>query len=294
MKLSRTLLAGAGAAAGAWWLLRPRAPFPPWARAEPRGSAQALITGASAGLGAEYARQLAGRGYNLVLVARRADRLEALADEITATYGVRADVLAADLTTDEGVQQVEQCIAGLEHLDILVNNAGFGTTGRLAKTDPGRQQEMVYLHVLAAMRLAQAALPGMTARQRGAIINVASVAAFAPLPGNVNYHASKRYLVAFAEGLQREVRGSGVYVQALCPGYTHTDFHSTEDLKRFNKSATPAFIWLNAADVVRDSLNDLGSGRAVIVPNPLYKGLVALLRTPVVGDALLSAAGLVR
>ena len=122
----------------------------------------------------------------------------------------------------------------------------------------------------------------------------ASVAAFAPLPGNVNYHASKRYLVAFAEGLQREVRGSGGYVQALCPGYTHTDFHSTEDFKRFNKSATPAFIWLNAADVVRDSLNDLGSGRAVIVPNPLYKGLVALLRTPVVGDALLSAAGLVR
>jgi short-subunit dehydrogenase len=293
MKLSRTLLAGAGAAAGAYWLLRPRAPFPPWARAEPRGSAQALITGASAGLGAEYARQLAGRGYNLLLVARRGDRLQAQAGEITATYGVRADVLAADLTTDGGVQQVEQCIAQLEQLDILVNNAGFGTTGRLAKTDPRRQQEMVYLHVLAAMRLAQAALPGMTARQQGAIINVASVAAFTPLPGNVNYHASKRYLVAFSEGLQSEVRGSGIFVQALCPGYTHTDFHSTEEFQRF-KSATPGFIWLNAADVVRESLNDLGSGRVIVVPGLLYGGLVALLRTPVVGDALLRVAGRLR
>jgi short-subunit dehydrogenase len=294
MKISRTLLAGASAAAGAYWLLRPRAPFPPWARAEPRGAAQALITGASAGLGAEYARQLAGRGYNLVLVARRADRLQALAAEVTATYGVQVAVLAADLTGAEGVSEVEQCIAQLEGLEVLVNNAGFGTTGRLAKTDPQRQQEMVYLHVLAAMRLAQAALPHMAARQRGAIINVASVAAFAPLPGNVNYHATKRYLVAFSEGLQSEVRGSGIFVQALCPGYTHTDFHSTEELKRFNKRATPGFIWLNAADVVRDSLNDLGSGRVVVVPSVLYKGLVALLRTPVLGDAMLSAAGMMR
>jgi short-subunit dehydrogenase len=294
MNLSRSLLASAAAGTAAYWLLRPRAPFPPWARAEPRGSAQALITGASAGLGAEYARQLAGRGYNLVLVARRADRLQALADEIAATYSVRADVLPTDLTSDEGVQQVEQCISQLDQLDVLVNNAGFGTTGRLVKTDPQRQQEMVYLHVLAAMRLAQAALPAMSERKRGAIINVSSVAAFAPLPGNVNYHASKSYLVAFSKGLQSETRGSGVYVQAVCPGYTHTEFHSTEDLKRFNKSATPPFIWLNAADVVRDSLNDLGSGRAVVVPSLLYKGLTALLRTPFLGDAMLRIAGMLR
>ncbi len=294
MKISRTLLAGAGAAAGAWWLLRPRAPFPPWARVEPRGAAQALITGASAGLGAEYARQLAGRGYDLVLVARRADRLQALADEVAATYGVKVEVLAADLTTDSGVQEVGQCIARMERLELLVNNAGFGTTGRLAKTDPQRQQDMIYLHVMAAMRLAQAALPAMTQRKQGAIINVASVAAFTPLPGNVNYYASKRYLVAFSEGLQAELRDSGVFVQALCPGYTHTDFHSTEDLQRFNKSATPAFVWLNAADVVRDSLNDLGSGRVVVVPGWQYKPLVALLRTPLVSDLLLRAASTLR
>lgn len=293
MKISPTLLIGGGAAA-AWLLLRPRAPFPPWARTEQRGAAQALITGASSGLGSEFARQLAGRGYSLVLVARRADRLQALADEIAATYGVAAEVLAADLSSDEGVRTVEQRIAQMDKLDVLVNNAGFGTTGKLGKSDPQRQQEMVFLHVQAAMRLVQAALPGMKQRRRGAIVNVSSVAAFTPLPGNVNYHATKRYLVAFSEALQSEVRGHGVFVQALCPGYTHTDFHSVEEMKRFDKGASPSFIWLNAADVVRDSLNDLGSGRVVVVPNPLYAGLVALLRTPLIGDFMLRAAALVR
>jgi short-subunit dehydrogenase len=283
MKLSHTLLAAGSAAAAAYLLLRPRAPFPPWARTEPRGGAQALITGASAGLGVEFARQLAGRGYNLILVARRADRLQALADEISATYGVAAEVLPADLTGDAGVRVVEERIAQLHNLEVLVNNAGFGTTGKLGRSDPQRQQEMVYLQVLAAMRLAQAALPGMTERRAGAIVNVSSVAAFTPLPGNVNYHASKRYLVAFSEGLQ-----------ALCPGYTHTDFHSTEDLKRFDKSASPSFIWLNAADVVRDSLNDLGSGRSVVVPNPMYATLVALLRTPLIREIVLGAAARLR
>ncbi len=294
MKLSRTLLAGAGVAAGAAWFLRPRAPFPPWARPKQRGGATALITGASAGLGAEYARQLAGRGYNLVLVARRADRLQALAGEVSATYHVQAEILVADLTAEEGVRLVEECIGRLDQLEVLVNNAGFGTTGSLAKSDPRRQQDMIYLHVMAAMRLTQAALPRMTQRKRGAIINVASVAAFTPLPGNVNYHASKAYLVAFSQGLQNELNGSGVYVQALCPGYTHTEFHSTEDLQRFKKESTPALIWLNAADVVRESLNDLGSGRVVVVPGMLYKTLVTLLRTPLVGALMLKVASQTR
>jgi uncharacterized protein len=294
MRPSHILLMGAGAAAGAAWFLRPRAPFPPWARQKQRGGAVALITGASAGLGAEFARQLAGRGYNLVLVARRADRLQALADEVSATYQVGAEILAADLASEEGVQLVEERIRALDQLEVLVNNAGFGTTGSLTKSDPQRQQEMVYLHVMAAMRLSQAALPGMTQRKAGAIINVASVAAFAPLPGTVNYHASKAYLVAFSTGLQNELRGSGVYVQALCPGYTHTEFHSAGDLQRFKQERTPGFIWMNAPDVVRDSLNDLGSGRVVVVPGMLYKPLVALLRTPLVGDMMMKVEGRLR
>jgi short-subunit dehydrogenase len=147
---------------------------------------------------------------------------------------------------------------------------------------------------MAAMQLSQTALGAMTARKRGAIVNVASVAAFTPLPGNVNYHASKAYLVAFSAGLQSELNGTGVYVQALCPGYTHTEFHSTEDFQRFKKESTPAFIWMNAADVVRESLNDLGSGRVVVVPGTLYKGLVTLLRTPIAGDLMLKAAAQMR
>lgn len=293
MKL-RTLLVGSGLAAGAWWLLRPRAPFPPWARSRTRGALTALITGASAGLGAEFARQLAGRGYNLVLVARRADRLEALAEEIEATYGVHADVLAADLADAEGLRLVEERIRSLPNLDLLVNNAGFGTVGSLAKSDLARQQQMVDLHVTASMRLTYAALAGMKERKRGAVINVASVAAFAPLPGNVNYSATKAYLVTFSEALQGELRGSGVYVQALCPGYTHTDFHSTEEFSRFDKQKTPPFIWLNAADVVRASLNDLGSGRAVVVPSPIYGALATLLRVPGLGNLMTRVAAELR
>lgn len=286
----RTLLTGIGAGSAAYLLLRPRAPFPPWARLDKRGAAQALVTGASAGLGVEFARQLAGRGYDLVLVARRADRLRALADEITKTYGVRAEELVADLSTEAGVAAAEQRIAQMDKLEVLVNNAGFATRGRLGKSDSQRQDDMVYLHVMAAMRLAQAALPGMVRRERGAIINVSSIAAFAPLPGNVNYHASKQYLVAFSRGLQAEVRGKGIYVQALCPGYTHTEFHSTEEFQNF-KSKTPAFIWLEADTVVRDSLNDLGSGRVIVVPSLLYKVVTTMLRTPLVGDAMLRLAG---
>ncbi len=293
MKISPTLLTGAGIAA-AVWLLRPRAPFPPWARPEQRGGAQALITGASAGMGTEFARQLAGRGYNLVLVARRAERLEKLAAELEATYHIRAEVLAADLSNDEGVRQVEERIGQLAQLEVLVNNAGFGTGGSLAKANPQRQQDMLYLHVMAAMRLTQAALPGMQGRGRGGIINVSSVAAFTPLPRNVNYHASKAYLVAFSTGLQSELNDSGVFVQALCPGFTVTEFHSTDDFEGFDKRSSPAFLWMDATDVVRESLNELGSGRVIVVPGLLYKTLVLFLRTPLLGDMMLRVASQAR
>lgn len=289
-KLSQFLVLTAGVVAGVSWMVRPRAPFPPWARPANRGAAWALVTGASSGLGAEFARQLAGRGYSLLLVARRADRLEALAAEFAATFGVAAETLTADLTTDAGVAAVEARIRALPQLEMLVNNAGFGTVGRLVNAEPARQEEMVYLHVMATMRLSQAALPGMTARKRGAIVNVSSLAAHMPLPGNVNYHATKAYINAFSEGLQAELGGTGVYVQALCPGYTHTEFHSTDDLKRFDKASSPAWLWMAAPDVVRASLNDIGSGRVVVVPGLRYKSLHALLRVPGLGASALQLA----
>ena len=289
MSKKRILLAAVtGAAAAAWLMaqrLRPRQS--PLRRAGQQ--ATALITGASSGIGGEFARQLAGHGYDLVLVARRADRLQALAGELAAAYGVKVDVLPADLSTPEGVATVEDRIRQMDTLEVLVNNAGFATIGHLVDVEPRRQQEMVYLHVMATMRLSQAALPQMVERGRGAMVNVSSIASFMAMPGNVNYNATKAYINVFSQALQTELRGKGVFVQALCPGFTHTEFHATEDFAGFDKSKWPAFMWMDVGDVVRASLNDLGSGDVIFVPGMVNRFLAGLARTPVVGPALMQA-----
>ncbi len=175
----------------------------------------ALITGASSGLGAVFARHLAAKGYDLVLVARREERLAALAAELQQQYSISVEILVADLARPADVERVEGRIAGIEDLDVLVNNAGFGTTGRFAEVDLAKSVAMVEVHVVASMRFCRAALPGMIARRRGALINVSSVAAFAPLPGNANYAASKAYVLTFSKALHAELRESGIKVQAL-------------------------------------------------------------------------------
>ena len=233
----------------------------------------ALVTGASAGIGREFCRRLAGRGYDLIVVARDAARLESLADDLRSTHGVRVDVVPADLTRDVEVDRVASRAASDPALAMVVNNAGFGTVGPLATAPPGPQEEMLRLHVLAPMRLTRAVLPGMLARRRGAIINVSSVAGFIYSPGNVNYCASKAYLTTFTEGLALELAGTGVAAQALCPGFTHTEFHRRmgPDAKR-----RPRFMWLTAQDVVRASLAQLDRGGPVVcVPGIRYKLLVA-------------------
>ena len=233
----------------------------------------ALVTGASAGIGREFCRQLAGRGYDLIVVARDAARLVSLADDLRSTHGVRVDVVPADLTRDVEVDRVASRAASDPALAMVVNNAGFGTVGPLATAPPGPQEEMLRLHVLAPMRLTRAVLPGMLARRRGAIINVSSVAGFIYSPGNVNYCASKAYLTTFTEGLALELAGTGVAAQALCPGFTHTEFHRRmgPDAKR-----RPRFMWLTAQDVVRASLAQLDRGGPVVcVPGIRYKLLVA-------------------
>lgn len=288
----RLLFTGLAASAAAWALLHtPRGRFP-WPSRNTTPRPVALITGASAGIGAEYARQLAVRGFDLALVARRADRLYELSRSLTAAHGVHCEVIAADLAHDEGVSLVEARIRAMDALAILVNNAGFGTIGRLVNVDPGRQQEMIYLHVMAPMRLTQAALPDMMERRHGAIINVASVAAYWRFVGNVNYVATKAYLVAFSEGLQIELRGSGVHVQALCPGFTRTEFHHTEEFKKRRARRYPDFLWMSAEEVVRQSLDALGNGQVVVVPGLFYRALVLALRTPVISEALMGIGNL--
>ena len=263
-------LGAAAGALGALVLLRPRSTGLPKAAIAPT----ALVTGGSSGIGATFARKLAALGYDLVLVARRADRLEALAAELRAGCGVQVATVPADLTRDADVARVEAVIRAIPNLDLLINNAGFGVEGRFSRADIEPQIDMIRLHVLASVRLARAALDGMIARRRGGIINVASVAGFLALPGSVNYCATKGYLITFSRALALELGGTGVRVQALCPGFTHTEFH--DDLKDFDKRRSPSFLWMPADAVVTSSLAGLARNEVVCIPG-LGNRLLAVL-----------------
>jgi short-subunit dehydrogenase len=257
----QTLLALAAAAGAACLLLRARPDKP---RSPGRPGAAALITGASSGIGAAFAWKLAAAGYDLVLVARRADRLDALAGELRQRHACAVEVLPADLTVAGDVERVAGRLAELPGLDLLINNAGFGVEGRFAQADIGPQLAMIRLHVLASVRLTHAALPGMTARGRGGIINVASLAGFIALPGAVSYCATKGYLITFSRALNLELTRSGVTVQALCPGLTHTEFHARQ--RSASAARLPEFMWMSAEAVVEASLAGLARGQAVCIP----------------------------
>ena len=237
----------------------------------------ALVTGASSGIGAVYARRLASGGYDLVLVARRIERLEQLADELETSHGVEAEVLAADLTEDADLRKVEERITRAGDLEFLVNNAGFGTRGLFFQVDAKGQDRMHRLHVLAAVRLSHAALAGMVARGKGNLVNVSSVAAFAQSPGNAGYCATKAWMNSFTEGLYLDLAsiGSLVKVQALCPGYTLTEFH---DALGIGRDHVPAGWWTSAEDVVAASLRGLARGKLFVVPGWRYKFYVFLLK----------------
>jgi short-subunit dehydrogenase len=237
----------------------------------------ALVTGASAGIGAVYARRLAGEGYDLVLVARRRERLETLAAELQSRFGGRAEVLPADLTLDADLKAVEGRIASAENLEFLLNNAGFGAGGRFWEKPVETQDSMHRLHVLATVRLTHAALKRMTARGRGAVVNVSSVASFICRAGTTSYHSTKLWMNGFSEGLYLDLKSarSPVRVQALCPGYTVTEFH---DVMGFNRRRVPRSWWLSAEEVVDASLAGLRRGDLFVVPGWRYKLLVMLLR----------------
>jgi short-subunit dehydrogenase len=233
----------------------------------------ALITGASSGIGEVFARKLAARGYDLILVARREDRLRTLA----ASLPVHTEVLSADLASEAGLAAVERAIRDCAQLELLVNNAGFGTLGRFWEADIAGQIRMHEVHVMATMRLTHAALAGMVPRGRGGVIGVSSVAAFGQSPGNVGYCATKAWINSFTEGLDMELRSvrSPVKVQALCPGFTVTEFHQT---MRMDSKAIPGFLWMNADYVVQASLDGFDRGKVIVVPNWKYKIGAALMK----------------
>lgn len=235
----------------------------------------ALVTGASSGIGAEFARQLAARRYDLILVARRKERLEKLAADLAAAHGVHAEALAADLTVDEDLRTVEQRVARDPGIDLLVNNAGFGVPGRFWETALDAQESLHRLHILATMRLTHAALIAMTARNSGAVINVSSVAGFMPAAISSTYGSTKAWINAFTEGLYLELksRRSAVKMQALCPGFTYSEFH---DVTHMDRRVIPKPMWLQARDVVSASLRGLDRGKLFVVTGWRYKLVVAL------------------
>jgi short-subunit dehydrogenase len=237
--------------------------------------AAALITGASSGIGTEFARQLAAQQYDLILVARREERLRALAAELRRTHSIRVEVLVADLSNLTDIERVAARISELDILDLLINNAGFGVPGRFADADPAKQLAMLEVHVVACTRLSRSALPGMIARGRGLIINVSSLAAFFPMPGSVAYCSTKAYLNTFSKALQAELRGTGVQVQALCPGFTYTEFHDTPEFVNFSRSTLPKLFWMKAETVVAASLGAARRGRVICIPGFGYR-LIAL------------------
>lgn len=223
----------------------------------------ALVTGASSGIGHAFATRLARDAYDLIVVARRRDRLEELAKRLSEAHGVGVEVLVADLAHPDQLREVEARIQRERTLELLVNNAGFGTAGAFAELDPDREENQIRLNVVALVRLTRAALPGMIERGSGSVINVSSVVAFQPDPYNATYGATKAFVNSFTEAVHEELRGSGVRVQALCPGATRTEFQQSAGL---DTGKVPSFAWQSAEDVVAASLDGLRRGDLICVP----------------------------
>jgi short-subunit dehydrogenase len=241
--------------------------------------ALALITGASSGIGAAFAIELAQAGYDLVLVARRGDRLAKIATDLQATHGVSVKTLTADLCTEAGISLLEQEITALPELSILINNAGFGTTGNFAAIDLSKQIDMINLHIMATVRSCRAALPGMIQRNSGKIINLSSISAFLPTAGNATYAATKAYLVSFSEALQAELIDTEIQIQALCPGFTYSAFHDSAEFVNFDRNRIRKMLWMDAASVARSSLSALESNRSVVfIPGWVNRLLIAVTR----------------
>lgn len=237
----------------------------------------ALVTGASAGLGAEFARQLAASGQSLVLCARRLERLRELAQQLASEHGVDVQVIEADLSCSDGALQLWREIQRRQlSIDTLINNAG-SAGGDLLRGDWAQHQAQLNLMTQSVAALCHLAVPAMVARGRGQVLNVASVAGRLAEVRESSYGPTKAYVIALSQGLSHEVQARGVQVMALCPGFVHTDFHQSEALKAM-KHSTPKFLWYDAETVVTEALHALQSGKNVYLSGRLYRWLDPFLR----------------
>jgi short-subunit dehydrogenase len=239
----------------------------------------ALVTGASAGLGAEFARQLAARGHDLLLVARREDRLKELAAELAAAHGRHADVCAADLSDPDAPQRIFEHASerGLA-IEWLVNNAGISGPDLLEDRDWGEQARFFELMMISVAHMCHLFVPGMRERRSGHVVNVSSFAGRLARPAGGNYGPAKAYLVALSEELALLLRDSGVTVTALCPGFTHTEFHEVAGLMEMKRSL-PGFIWYDADTVVREGIEAALRGKPIWISGRLYRWLDPLAQS---------------
>ena len=233
----------------------------------------ALITGSTAGIGAAFARRLASDGHNLVLVARDTKRLGEQATELHDRHGIEAEVLTADLATDDGIEAVVARLSDRKSaVDLLINNAGFANKGVYLDVPMADELKMLKVHCEAVLRLTSAATESMRARGRGGVVNVASVAAFLP---RGTYGASKAWVVQFTQGAAKDLAGSGVRLMALCPGFVRTEFHERAGMGTDN---IPNWMWLDADKLVTAALADLARGRSLSIPDPRYKAMMGVVK----------------
>jgi len=234
----------------------------------------ALITGASSGIGAEFAKRLSENKYNTILVARRKEKLENLSKQLSEKYNTKSDYLTADLTKKQDIKKVQDYIINLNKLDFLINNAGFGIPKNFHEADLEKQLDMINLHIIAPTCLTYSAIPKMINQKKGTIINVSSLASLIPKPRSSIYSATKSYLTTFSQNLNLTLKDRGIKIQALCPGFTHSDFYQTKEYEKWDKTKIPKFLWMSIEDVVDSSLKALKKDKVIHIPS--YKNNLLL------------------
>jgi short-subunit dehydrogenase len=238
----------------------------------------ALITGASSGLGMSFARRFAEMGYDLIITGRNQDKLSALAGELQSASGINVQCIIAELSEEKDVNNILQVIDEVGSISVLVNNAGYGSGQEFCSCSLGTHMQMLSVHVVASLKLMYAVLPGMIRSQGGTIINVSSLGAFTPAPGNSMYSATKIFLKSFTESLHMEVSRYGIKLQCLCPGFTNTEFHNRR--AEGNVRKTSGLFWMEADEVVDECLRSLEKNKIVCVPgifNRILRYIVSLL-----------------
>ena len=236
----------------------------------------AVITGASSGIGTAFAKELASQGYNLIIIARREQRLKELARILKEKHETNVEIIIADLSQIDDIEIITQRLEKIEKIDLLVNNAGFGLSGKFVDTEKTKLFDMIYVHDLASFSFCRAVLPNMLKRNQGSIINVSSMSGLMIKYGNVTYTVTKAFLISLSESLQEELRNTKIKIQALCPGMTKSGFHDTKELTSFNKNLVPKGLWMNSETLVKKSLAALNKKKTVYIPGFRNKLIVKI------------------